>query len=459
MTEQPSIAQPEMAPASTDPEAVPATAPEQPTLEQPTPEQPTPEQPPLPRPGVSAAVKDPTRWGRVDDDGTVYVRTGDGEHPVGSWQAGTPDEGLAHFARRFDDLLTEAELTERRLTSGAGDPKQALTRLTALRGELAEPSVVGDLTGLGGLLDHLQQRAERAVAEAKVARNQEKAAATACKEALAVEAEGIGADSTQWKAGGDRLRTILDEWKAIKGVDRKTDEALWRRFSKARDAFNRRRGAHFADLDRQRAGARERKEELVTQAEALAESTDWGAAAGQYRALMSEWKAAGRASKDADDALWQRFRAAQDTFFSRRSATFSERDTEFTRNAEAKEALLVEAERIDTTNLDSARAQLRDLQERWEAAGKVPRERMKELEGRLRAVEERIRSASDSQWRRSDPEAEARVAQFRDRVEQFEAQVAKARAAGDERRVREAQAQADQWREWLVAAEQAVSSR
>jgi Domain of Unknown Function (DUF349) len=413
-----------------------------------------------PRPAVSRACRDPQRWGRIADDGTVYTHTSDGERVVGSWQAGTVEEGLAHFARRFDDLLTEAELLESRLASGVGDPKQALSRVRTLRDELAEPTVVGDLVGLTALLDHLQRHAQKVLAGAKAAREQARTRATARKETLVEEAEQIGTESTQWKASGDRLRTILDEWKTIKGVDRKTDEVLWRRFSKARDAFARRRGAHFAELDRQRIGARTRKEELVAEAEKLAESTDWGTTASHFRSLMAEWKEAGRAPKEADDALWQRFRAAQDHFFSRRSATFSGRDSEFERTMQRREELVAAAERIDPTgDIEAARAQLRSIQERWDSVGKVPRERIKGLEGRLRAVEERVRSVADAQWRHIDPEVEARVAQFRDRAEQFEAQAAKARAAGDDRRATAAQAQADQWREWLAAAEQAVTSR
>ncbi len=413
-----------------------------------------------PPPGVARACRDPQRWGRIAPDGTVYTHTADGERAVGSWQAGTAEEGLAHFARRFDDLLTEAELLHARLNSGVGDPKQALARVRSLRDELVEPAVVGDLAGFTALLDHLQRHAQESLAGAKAAREQARARATARKEALAEEAEQIGAESTQWKAGGDRLRTILDEWKTIKGADRKADEALWRRFSKARDAFARRRGAHFAELDRQRIGARARKEELAVEAEKLASSTDWGATASRFRNLMAEWKAAGRAPKEADDALWQRFRTAQESFFSARSAAFSGRDSEMERNVVQKQELLAAAERIDPTgDIDAARAQLRGIQERWEAVGKVPRERVKVLEARLRAVEERVRSAGHSQWRQADPESEARVAQFRERVEQYEAQAAKARAAGDDRRASTAQAQADQWREWLAAAERAVSSR
>ncbi len=413
-----------------------------------------------PRPSISRACRDPQRWGRIAQDGTVYTHTPAGERVVGSWQAGTPEEGLAHFARRFDDLLTEAELIESRLTSGVGDPKQALSRVRTLRNDLVEPTVMGDLVGLTALLDHLQRHAEESLAGATAAREQARARATARKEALAEEAELIGAESTQWKAGGDRLRTILEEWKTIKGVDRKVDEVLWRRFSKARDAFARRRGAHFAELDRQRVGARHRKEELVVEAEKLADSTEWGATASRFRSLMAEWKATGRAPKEADDALWQRFRAAQETFFGRRSVAFSGRNSEMEQNVTRKEELLSAAERIDPTgDIEAARAQLRGIQERWETVGRVPRERVRELEGRLRAVEERVRSAANAQWRQIDPESEARVAQFRERVEQYEAQAAKARAAGDDRRASTAQARADQWREWLAAAERAVTSR
>lgn len=411
-------------------------------------------------PSVSRACRDPQRWGRVAPDGTVYTHTAEGERVVGSWQAGTAEEGLAHFARRFDDLLTEAELLQARLSSGVGDPKQTLSRVRTLREELAEPTVVGDLAGLTAFLDHLQRHAQESLAGAKAARDQARTRATARKEALVEEAEQIGAESTQWKAGGDRLRTILDEWKTIRGVDRKTDEALWRRFSKARDTFARRRGAHFAELDRQRAGARNRKEELVIEAEKLADSTDWAATSGRFRSLMAEWKSTGRASKEADDALWTRFRAAQERFFSRRSATFSARDSQLEQKMMRKEELVVAAERIDPAgDVEAARSQLRGIQQSWESVGKVPRERVRELENRLRAVEERIRSAANTQGRQAEGESHARVAQFRERVRQYEARAAKARAAGDDRRATTAQAQADQWREWLAAAERAVTSR
>ncbi|WP_181771083.1 DUF349 domain-containing protein [Amycolatopsis pittospori] len=411
-------------------------------------------------PPVPPAEPSPSAWGRVDEEGTVYVVTPDGERAVGVWQAGSPDEGLLHYARRFDDLRTEVELLETRLESGAGDPKHALATATQLRDGLAEAAVVGDLAALSGRIEQVIAHAEKSLASAKQEREEARAAAVVRKQALADEAEKLAAESTQWKAAGDRLRAILDEWKTVKGVDRKTDDELWKRFSKAREAFNRRRGSHFAELDKQRAGAKNRKEELIAEAESLSESSDWGDTAGRYKDLMTEWKAAGRAPKDSDEALWQRFRAAQDKFFARRSEVFSERDAEFAANAQQKEQLLVEAEKIDpAANLEAAKNHLRRIQEQWDEIGKVPRERIRELDGRLKTVQDAIKSAEDSKWRRTDPEAQARAAQFRERVEQFESQAAKARAAGDERRAKKADEQAAQWREWLEAAEAAIADR
>ena len=137
---------------------------------------------------------------------------------------------------------------------------------------------------------------------------------------------------------------------------------------------------------------------------------------------MRQWKAAGPAPRDVDEKLWQRFRGAQDTFFGARDAAQAEQDQEFAANADVKEALLVEAEAlVPVTDLEAAKRAIRDIAERWEAAGKVPRDRIKELEGRLRKVEQAIRGVEDDQWRRTDPEKSARAD---DMVSKLEAAIA-----------------------------------
>ncbi|HEX5493752.1 MAG TPA: DUF349 domain-containing protein, partial [Mycobacteriales bacterium] len=394
-------------------------------------------------------------WGRIDVDGTAYVRTESGERVIGSWQAGDPQAGLAHFTRRYDDVVTEVELLEQRLRTGAGDPAGTLTHANELRASLDSVAVIGDLAALERRLTTVGEHAQSKLAEVAEARAEAKVVAVQQKEALVTEAEQL-AQSTQWKVSGDRFRLMIGEWKAIRGVDRRTDETLWKRFAAARDAFTKRRGSYFADLDRQRAEARVRKEELVAEAEDLADSTDWAPTASRLKALMAEWKASGRASREAEEQLWTRFRAAQDRFFARRSEVFSERDAEQVANQRAKEALLAEAESLDPKDLDKTKARMREIQERWDGVGHVPREAMRGLEQRMRAAEQRIRDAVDDQWRRTDPAAQARLEQVRAQVSKYEAQAAKAHAAGNERKAADAEANAAIWREWLAEAERAV---
>ncbi|BCO36803.1 DUF349 domain-containing protein [Mycobacterium heckeshornense] len=408
-------------------------------------------------PVAAAPASDPHRFGRVDDDGTVWLITASGERVIGSWQAGDSEAAFAHFGRRFDDLSTEVALLEERLATGTGDARKIKATASALAEALPTANVLGDVDALAARLTAIREHAESVAAADRARREQHRAAQTARKEALAAEAEELAANSTQWKAAGDRLRAILEEWKTITGVDRKTDDVLWKRYAAAREMFNRRRGSHFAELDRERSGARDAKERLCQRAEELAESTDWSATSAEFRKLLGEWKAAGRAAREVDDALWRRFKAAQDKFFKARNAATAERDAELRANAAAKEALLAEAEKLDTSNHDAARAALRSIAERWDKIGKVPRERSAELERRLRAVEKRVRDATEPGW--SDPQAQARAEQFRARAEQFERQAEKAQAAGRSKEADEAKANAQQWREWAEAAADALTRK
>jgi len=416
---------------------------------------------PTPRPTAhqlpAPPANDPHRYGRVDDDGTVWLIAAAGERVIGSWQAGDAEAAFAHFGRRFDDLSTETTLMEERLASGTGDARKIKATATALAEALPTANVLGDVEALATRLTSICEHADAVAATDRARHEEHRAAQTARKEALAAEAEELAANSTQWKAAGDRLRAILEDWKIITGLDRKTDDALWKRYSAARETFNRRRGSHFAELDRERSGVRQAKERLCERAEELSESTDWSATSAEFRKLLTEWKAAGRAARDVDDALWHRFKAAQDAFFTARNAATAGRDAGLRANVTAKEALLSEAEKLDTSDHDAARAALRSIAEKWDAIGKVPREQSPELERRLRAVEKKLRDAVESDW--SDPQAQARAEQFRARAEQFERQAQKAEAAGRSKEAEEAKASAEQWRQWAEAAADALTRK
>lgn len=398
-------------------------------------------------------------WGRVADDGTVFVRTEEGERAVGQYPVGTPEEALKFFTDRFDALEFEVGLLEQRVNAGMLSPDEATESVTRVRTQVSEANAVGDLASLVARLDALAP----AIEEQRSARKAERAARAAEsrteKERIVGEAERL-AQSNDWRNGANRLRDLLDTWKALPRLDRATDDALWRRFSSARTTYTRRRKSHFAEQAEQRAGAQVIKERLATQAEGLADSTDWGPTSGVFRDLMREWKAAGPAPREVDEALWRRFRAAQDTFFGARDAANAKLDEEYAANAEVKEALLTEAEAlVPVTDLDAAKRTIRDLADRWDAVGKVPRDRMKELEGRLRRVEQAIRAVDEERWRRSDPEKSRRAD---DMVTKLEAAIAKveadldaARAAGDERKVQRLEEDLTSRQAFLAAARRA----
>lgn len=387
-----------------------------------------------------------SQWGRIDADGTVYVKTPDGEREIGSWQAGDAAAGLAFYERRYADLATEVDLLERRLESGAGDPRATHKHAQELATQLDTAAAIGDLAGLRARLAALIDAADAKNAQLAAAREQARADAVVAKERLVAEAEAIAESGTSWKSSGDRLRAIVEEWKQIRGVDRKSDEALWRRFAAARDAFGKRRGQHFAELDAARGASQEVKEGLVERAEQLAESDDWKQTAVDMRELMTQWKSAGRASREVEDALWQRFRAAQDAFFARRASQFASREAEQLQNLRTKEAIAAEVEALDVTDPRAAQAALRDLQARFEEVGHIPRESIRRVDQRMRAAEQRVRAAAEAQWRAGAVQSSPFLAALRERLAEAEEKLARAQKSGDQERIAKAEAEVAQRR-------------
>ena len=380
-------------------------------------------------------------WGRVDEDGNVFVRTADGERSVGQYADGTPEEALAFYVDRYEALSGEVGLLEQRVNSGVMSPEDASSSVKTLREQVVGANAVGDLAALAARLDALRPIIASQREAKKAEKTQRTAESRTEKERIAAEAEKL-AEGDDWRNGANRFRELLDQWKALPRIDRAGDDALWRRFSGARTTYTRRRKAHFAEQQERREGSRVVKERLAKEAESLAGSTEWGATAGKFRDLMRQWKSAGPARREEDEALWQRFRGAQDAFFGARDAENAKLDEEYAANAAVKEQLLAEAEALlPIQDLDAAKKAMRDIGDRWEAAGKVPRDRMKELEGRIRKVEQEIRGAEEDQWRRTDPEKSARaddmVGKLEAAIAGIEADLERAKAAGDQKKVQQ----------------------
>ena len=468
-TQDPTAGEPSDAPAEADPSRADQEQAACPTGDQPavstegtqssepaaTPAPPAPSEPEVdPQEAMDAA-----KWGRVDGEGRVYVQDGGSEREVGQFPDAPIAEAMAFYVRRFLDLKATVDLFATRLPQLS--VHEIDTTLKSIDESLKAPAAVGDLDGLRARFAALRgvaaERRQAVAAERAAAKEQ----ALKDRTAIVERAEAISAQDpsrTQWKNSGAELRELLELWKAAQRrgprLDRSTEDGLWKRFSHARTTFDRHRRQFFSELDAKQSQVKAAKEALIRRAEELQHSTDWAGTSAKYRALMDEWKKAGRASRKEDDALWARFRAAQQVFFDARRAKDEATDAEFAENLRVKESLLAKAEALlPIKNVKAAKKALRPIQDAWEEAGRVPRGAVRRIEARMRAVEDAIREAENAEWRRTDPETKARAeglaGQLEESIAELEKDLESARAAGNTKKVTEAEAALTARRAWL----------
>jgi hypothetical protein len=405
-------------------------------------------------------VTDQAPWGRVDETGTVFVREASGERAVGQYPDGTPEEALAYFERKFVELAGQVTLLEQRVKRGApaADVAKAVKSLSAT---IATANAVGDLAALQSRIDALggtvSELTEKQTEEARAAVT----AALVEREALVVEAETLAAQDpakAQWKQVTATLDDIFARWQKhqTEGPRLPKNEAneLWKRFRAARSTIDTHRKAFFAELDSVHRDARAAKQSLVEKAEALVSKGADGIPA--YRALLDEWKRAGRAGKKLDDSLWAKFKAAGDDLYSAKSEIDARDNVEFEANLEKKLALLTEAEPLlNETDRTKAKDTLLSIQKRWDAIGKVPREQVRPIEDRLRKVEAAVRKLDEEHWQRNNPERQQReegfLGQLTEAIAKLERELADAKATGDAKKIAAAQEALDARRAWLGA--------
>lgn len=419
----------------------------------------------------STSLEEAGRFARVEEDGHVFLLVEGEEHAVGQYPDATREEALAYFVRKYDDVVAQVALLEQRVHAKAPSSDMAKTA-KHLRAQVGERKMVGDVLALETRIDALLgaisglEKAERAV------QDELKAKELAAREAIVAEAEELAdrdPSTVQWKASSTRMNELFELWKAAQKngprLGRGTEDALWKRFRSARTVFDRHRRAYFSQLDSDNAEAKQAKEALIKRAEQLADSTDWGQTAAEYRRLMDEWKASKRASRKDDDALWARFRAAQDRFFEARKAANEAVDEEYAGNLATKEALLKEAQQIlPIRDLAAAKKALQSVRDRWDEAGKVPRADMGRIDGGLRQVEDAVKAADDEHWTKTNPETRARtnsaLAQLEATIAQLRDDLADAERAGNAKKIasaREALAAREQWLEMLQKSAQDFS--
>jgi hypothetical protein len=405
-------------------------------------------------------------WGRVDDDGTVSVREvspvdgTDSWRVVGQYPDGTPDEALAYFARKFSDLADKVRLLEQRQRGGGASASDLTTAAKHLRAEIAGASAVGNLANLMGRVDAILETLSAATATEAAAAKEAVNAAVVERTELVEKAEALAArdpKSVQWKQATQELNDLFEAWQAHQQngprLPKRESQDLWKRFRDARATVEKHRREFFAELDETHKGARDRKARLVERAEALLPQGEDGIPF--YRALLDEWKAAGRAGKKVDDALWAKFKAAGDALYATRAEKEAAEVAESEPKIEAKQALLQEAAAVaDERDLTAARSLLASIQRRWDEIGRVsPRERDRSLDDAMRKIEQALKSREEVDWKRNNPETKARAGdmarQLADAIDKLETELAAATAKGDASAVKRISADLDTRRAWL----------
>jgi len=417
---------------------------------------------------ASALIGDPAKFGRVGEDGTVYVITPTGDRAVGSYPGKSPEEALAYFVKKFEMAASEVALLAARIRSGAMVPSDAHEAVNKLRTQISDLNGVGDLANLSASLEKIPSlitEHEGAYQARKAAQSAEKEArkneAAAVKEKIVAEAETL-IDSVAWKVTTARLKVLLEEWKKAPRLDKKVDAALWKRFSSSRNKFDKRRRTHFASLDSEHKKVASTKELIVKEAEALANSKDWLGTANKYKSLMDQWKASGRGKKSTDTVLWTRFKSAQDTFFTAKNADMAKRKGSMVENLAKREAMIVEFESLlPITDFKSAKKKFYDLMGKWQKIGMTDRKKRSAFDARIKKVEDEISDLERNHQRKSDPSAKAQankvVQGLAEAIENYEKQAAKAEAAGQTAKAMVAREAAAARRAWLEQAEKGLT--
>lgn len=256
----------------------------------------------------------------------------------------------------------------------------------------------------------------RAAEEANLAR----------KEQICLEAESL-AESTDWIRTSEQLKALQAEWQKIGPVPREQGQVLWQRFRAACDRFFTRRKQDLTERKHEWAANLARKEAICAEAEHLAQSTDWAAASGELKRLQAEWKAVGPVKRNKSDAIWQRFRAACDTFFER----YKHRDQiELGDHLRVREAIcdsleaLVPADAADPTAAwpDNIVETVLDRCQQWHQAPRLPRTVLETVDERFGRALAAVLAAAPDRFRGTRLDVESsrrRMEQLCEQVESY----------------------------------------
>ena len=210
------------------------------------------------------------------------------------------------------------------------------------------------------------------------------------QEALITRLESLR-EQTDPAVVAKQLRIVQDEWQKVRAVPREKGHELWQRYKIIEGELRLRCESFFQQLAFERVENLRKKEALCARVEALADSTDWIRTAETIKALQAEWKTIGPVTPGHEKAVWERFRAACDRFFTRRKNDLAERKNVWMANLKKKEAVCAQVEALlESTEWDHALAEVKRIQAEWRQIGPVKRSRSEALLARFHAACEKF---------------------------------------------------------------------
>lgn len=179
----------------------------------------------------------------------------------------------------------------------------------------------------------------------------------------------------EWNKTTEIIVNLQKEWKTIGFATKKYNTSVYERFCKATDLFFERKKIFFAQLKEEEDENKAKRIALCEQAEEMANRTDWNQASNDFIQLQEKWKETGPVSFKDTTKLWNRFRAACDTFFNARQEFYKSKDSEQNENLTIKKEI-AEAVKIlatnDTNTKEETLQELQNLQKKWTDTGHVP---------------------------------------------------------------------------------------
>lgn len=355
------------------------------------------------------------KWGQVDEENNVWLINSKNERikKVGTAFSKNSTKSLEFFARRFQKLLdnfaklaSEYESTEKK--------HKLMTRVKAQLNAVKNSEAIGDYDTLIKKLESMQD-------EISVTLN-----ANLKQKAEICEKIEFLATATDWKTANEEINKLREEWKTVGFVSEEESDQIYSRFKNAIDNFYIKKSEFFESLDREKESNLVEKKQLIEIAEKIAESEDWTSTTEHLKSLMEKWKNVGPVPKDESEALWQRFKAAHDKFYSRKNSFYQEKDQERLLNQQAKEKLIEEAEMIASNPADKDSIQrIIEVQAQWKTIGPVSKAVSDEIWNKFhtacnKVFEEvtKIKEQKKLEWQSKQTERKQRMEEVLKRLEE-----------------------------------------